>query len=78
MEDYNASYSREDLVKAIEEGHVYDYIANHYHEMSTFDLKEVLLAVLGVCYDKCCGDEDEEALMELIREELVERRDFSL
>ena len=70
------NYSREELIKAISENRLYDYIANHYHEMSTYELKEVLLAVLGVCYDKCCGDADEEALMELIMDELVDARDF--
>lgn len=71
-------YSRKGLGQAIRVNHVYDYIANHYTEMSTYDLKEVLLAVLGVCFDSCCGDEDEDALMELIYNELQEGRDFDL
>lgn len=70
MEEY---YSQKGLVQAANNNRLYDYIANHYHEMSKWDLKEVLLATLGVCYDKCCGDEDEEALMELITEELADR-----
>lgn len=69
-------YSRKGLLEAVKSNRLYDYIANHYTEMGTYDLKEVLLAVLGVCYDKCYGDEDEESLMELVKEELKECRDF--
>ena len=69
-------YSRKALIQAIGENRIYDYIATHYYAMSSFELKEVLLAVLGVCYDKCCGDEDEKALMNLILDELVEYREF--
>ena len=68
-------YSRKGLVKAIKSNRIYDYIANHYTEMGTYDLKEVLLAVLGVCYDQCLS-EDEKRLMSLIEEELVEHREF--
>ena len=52
---------------------LYDFIAEHYWEMSKDQLKEVLLAVLGVCLDKCCGDEDEKALGEIIVNELGNR-----
>ena len=72
------SYSRKDLVQSILKNRLYDYIADHYTEMSTYDLKEVILTLLGVCYDKCYGDEDEEALMGLIHEELIENRGFEL
>lgn len=69
-------YSRKGLIEAIKENWIYDYIASHYTEMGTFDLKEVLLAVLGVCYDEWRGEENEKKLMELIEEELVECREF--
>lgn len=69
-------YSRKGLLEAVKSNRLYDYIANHYTEMGTYDLKEVLLAVLGVCYDLCHGYEDEEALINLIEEELKEGRDF--
>ena len=67
MEDLRA-----ELVRTTAENgcNLYDFIANHYWEMSKEDLKEVLLAVLGVCVDKCYGDEDEKALGELICNEL--------
>jgi hypothetical protein len=72
-------YSRKGLGQAIRVNRIYDYIANHYTQMSTYDLKEVLLAVLGVCYDThFTSDEDEDALMELIYNELQEGRDFDL
>ena len=67
---------REKLYDAIENNMLFDFIANEYDDMTKYELKEVLLAVLGVCYDKCCGDEDEEALMELIRNELHDYREF--
>lgn len=70
------SYSRKELIIAIGKNRIYDYIANHYHEMSKYDLKEVLLAVLGVCYDNCSDEASEEKLMTLLSEELA-NRDFT-
>ena len=70
-------YSRKGLVQSVNKNRIYDYVAEHYTEMGSYDLKEVLLAVLGVCYDKCHGDTDEAMLMELIGNEL-ESRDFGL
>lgn len=71
------SYSQKSLVQATEKGRLYDYIAEHYYEMSTYELKEVLLAVLGVGYDQCGvganRDEEEEAYHQLILEELANR-----
>lgn len=54
-------------------GFLYDYIAEHYWEASKEELKEILLAVLGVVLDKCCGEEDEEAAGQLIVDELAGR-----
>ena len=67
------SYSRKGLVQATNNNRLYDYIAEHYYEMPRDDLKEVLLAVLGVGYDKCHGEADEKAYMKLIIEELGNR-----
>lgn len=67
------SYSQKGLVRATNKNRLYDYIAEHYYEMSKDDLKEVLLAVLGVGYDQCHGEADEKAYMELITNELASR-----
>ena len=48
----------EKLVLATRDGNLYDFIANHYYEMSNYQLKEVLLAVIGVGLDNCKGDEE--------------------
>ncbi len=64
------------LVQAVNEGgggYLYDFIADHYWEMTTYQLKEVLLAVLGVCLDKCYDLGDEEELGHLIIHELQAR-----
>lgn len=67
------NYSERDLKLAVADNRIYDYIAEHYWEMPRDDLKEVLLAVLGVCYDKCYSDADERRLMEDINGELESR-----
>lgn len=67
------NYSEKGLLRATEEGSLYDYIANHYTEMSPYYLKEVLLAVLGVGHDSCKGEADEEEYARLLAEELVNR-----
>lgn len=64
-----------ELVKAAAEGRLYDFIAAHYREMTTWQLKEVLLAVLGVGLDNCQSDKDEEVYADLIVTEL-ECREF--
>lgn len=70
-------YSRKGLVKATKEGYLYDYIAQWYYQMSTYDLKEVLLAVLGVGLDQCGvganRDVEEAAYNELLLEGLADR-----
>lgn len=47
------SYSAKGLIKAANEGFLFDYIAQWYTQISNYELKEVLLAVLGVGYDLC-------------------------
>lgn len=32
-----------EIIKAIEEGHIYDYIANNYYRMNQTELKNILL-----------------------------------
>lgn len=66
-------YSAQGLVKATNEGFLFDYVAQWYYQMSKHEIKEVLLAVLGVGYDSCKGDEDEEAYAQKIVDELAER-----
>lgn len=69
-------HTRKNLIEATKQGSLYDYIANHYTRMSNYELKEVLLAVLGVGLDKCgvAGNRDEEAAYsELLVEELASR-----
>ena len=66
----------EELKEALHTNRLYDFIANEYYNLGPYQLKEICLAILGICYDKCCGDEDEEALMELIEDELHNRSYF--
>ena len=73
-------YSRKGLVQAANEGRLWDYVANFYPQMGTYDLKEVVCAILGVVYDNCGAgaskDEDYEAFQKLVVEELADR-DFT-
>lgn len=71
------NYSQGGLVIATANGYLFDYVAQWYYQMSKEDLKEVLLAVLGVVYDYCYGDDDGRALSELLVNEL-EDREFGL
>ena len=69
-------YSRKGLVQAANEGRLWDYIANFYPSMSTYELKEVVCAILGVVYDNSTGDEDYEAFQKKVVDELADR-DFT-
>ena len=76
MDRYEAlgnSYSQEGLVKATANDFLFDYVAQWYYQMSKEDLKEVLLAVLGVVYDNCYGEDDGHALSEFLVNELQDR-----
>ena len=66
-------HTPKELVKAAAEGNLYDYIANHYYEMTLFEMKEILLAVLGVGLDNCHTRDGEEAYAKQIVEELGNR-----
>ena len=39
----------EEFLKAAKNGEAYGYIANHYHEMSRFDLRTILLEYIYFC-----------------------------
>lgn len=62
-----------EVVQAANKNRLYDFIAERYGDLSKYQLKEVILAILGVGYDNCYGESDEEAYMELIIEELGDR-----
>ena len=66
----------ERLIKAIDENRIYDFIANEYPLMTTYQLKEVILALFGICYDRLQGVEDENSFMEALKKELIEGRGF--
>lgn len=77
------SYSKEELVRSIKNNRIYDYIADHYYEMPREDLKEVLLAVLGVGYDNANSvyhgnttDQNEYGYMMELGSELIDNRCF--
>ena len=61
-----------EIIKACENGELYDYIANNYYAITREDLKEVILSMLGVIYDKN-GDNDYIAFNKLVGEEYKER-----
>lgn len=70
MNDY---YTQKGLIKAADEGCLYDYVANYYPQMTKDDLKEVILAILGVVYDNAKGDEDYNAFLKKVVDELGDR-----
>lgn len=46
---------KDEIMKAIEENTIYDFIANNYWQMSKEELKDVLLEAIWV---SSCGDEE--------------------
>ena len=67
-----------ELKEAIAEGRLWDFIANEYPNLSKWELKEILLAILGVVYDNCgggtaTGDDEYLAFQARVEEELHER-----
>lgn len=66
-----------ELVRATNNGELFEFIACNYTTMTPYQLKEVLLAVLGVVYDNCGAgasrDEDYEAFQKLVVKELIDR-----
>lgn len=61
---------RQELRQALKNDTLFDYIANNYTSSSTYELKELILALLGVIYDN-----HRDTLNNDIEEEL-EHRDF--
>ena len=57
-------YSREELLKALNSDRLYDYIANHYWEMTKEELKDVLLEVIYACQKPSDIDNISESLEE--------------
>lgn len=67
---------RDDLKKALEEGTLFDYIANEYPNFYKYELKEILLAIIGVVYDNCKGEDDYLQFQQQVKEELKDRSFF--
>lgn len=67
---------RDDLKKALEEGTLFDYIANEYPNFYKYELKEILLAILGVVYDNSKGEDDYNNFQQQVKEELKDRSFF--
>ena len=57
-------YSREGLLEALNSDRLYDYIANHYWEMTKEDLKDVLIEVIYSCQKPSDIDSISESLEE--------------
>lgn len=73
--------NKEELKEALESGRLYDWVAQNYGNVSKWELKEILLAILGVVYDNCGGgnateDAEFEAFQNQVLEELTEGRGF--
>lgn len=66
------SYSQKGLVKAANKGALIDYVANHYTEMSKWDLKEVLLSVLYAINDEM-GEDELDMIQRATTNELADR-----
>ena len=44
--------NRKELLEALQTNRICDYIAEHYYESNTYELKELLLSVLYIGYDR--------------------------
>lgn len=64
------------VLKACKDGNLFDFIANNYPMMSTYQLKEVILSLLGVVYDNRKGEEDYIEFQKQVAIELEEERGF--
>ena len=68
-------YSRERLLEALNSDRLYDYIANHYWEMSKEELKDVLLEVIYSCQKRSDIDSISESLEE--RWDMIEDEEYA-
>lgn len=66
--------NKEELIQALKEGTLFDFIANNYHNASKWELKEIILAILSVLYDNYKGDYEDIQKQALTI--LKEERDF--
>lgn len=64
---------KDEIMKAIEENRLYDYIANNYYKMSKEELKDVLLEAIWVSWVSSCGDEEVEVFNQVLASNLSER-----
>ena len=64
---------RDELKKALEEGTLFDYTANEYHNFYKYELKEIILAILGVVYDNRKSEDDYLDFQKQVKEELKDR-----
>ena len=67
---------RSKLRKALKENRLWDFLANEYWNCSKDELKEIILALLGVMYDNCTDETDINVMLDLIDRELEEREFF--
>lgn len=49
----------DEIVNAIKEDTLYDYIANNYYQFNTYDLKDILLEIIYVTNDYILENEKE-------------------
>ncbi len=66
--------NKQELIQALKEGTLFDFIANNYHNASKWELKEIILAILSVLYDNYKGDYEDIQKQTLTI--LKEERDF--
>ena len=60
---------REELLRAIDEDRLYDYIADNYHKMSKFELRTVLLEVIyhyGQALGRSLTEDEKEEMKEYL------------
>ena len=54
---------KDEIMKAIEENRLYDFIANNYWRMSKDELKDVILELAWVCSDINTNEETKQQLL---------------
>lgn len=62
----------ENLLQKMEKEDLYDFVANHYWEMTKEQLKEVTLSILGVVYDNMGAGASKDEEWESFEEEVIE------
>lgn len=59
---------KDEVMKAIEENRLYDFIANNYWKMSKEELKDVILELAWVCGDIETNDANRQYLLTCLSE----------